>query len=57
MPGDDLDEHGIEFVANKLEVAGIGELGARGFEEPVRCLHRVVFGVSPASENRLGNVP
>ena len=44
VPGDDVGEHRIEFVPNKVVVAGVGEVCASGFEEPERGVDGVVLG-------------
>src|SRR5262249_47034905 len=44
VPGDDVGEHGIEFVANEVKIAGVRQIGAHGFEEPEGGIHGVVLG-------------
>src|SRR6266704_950559 len=34
VPGNNVREHEIEYVAHKLKIAGISEVSASGFKEP-----------------------
>src|SRR6266403_3450151 len=47
MPGDDVGEHRIEFVAYKLYIPGIGKVRADGLEKPKRGVDCVVFRYFP----------
>jgi len=44
MPGEDAFQHGQEVPADEIEIAGVRQVGARGFEVLQRRLHGVVLG-------------
>src|SRR6266699_5159195 len=43
VPGNNVREYRIEFVAYKLQIAGVSKIGACRFKEPERSVNRVVF--------------
>jgi hypothetical protein len=57
MPGDNVSEHGIEYIAHKLQTADIHEESASGLENNRVAWTMLYSGVSPASGKRFGSMP
>jgi hypothetical protein len=57
MPGDNVSEHGIEYIAHKLQTADIHEESASGLENNRVASTMLYSGVSPASGKRFGSIP
>jgi hypothetical protein len=57
VPGDAFSKHGVEFVADELQVARIREVCPSASRNQRAASTVVYSGVSPASGKRFGNIP